>query len=163
MCALTTPAKLGPDLWYPFSCWVSKWCHMKMSYKIKLREWGVLSPPTPIQCFPKREGGGNSVTLEDHITSALGCAFQLVFRFIPVLIFRNSGFSTKFPDSGGTHVGIKSFQGKINLLRNSWARIPDPEFQREGPVTSATIPYHTRLTPMVSSDIFFILFYTNPM
>jgi hypothetical protein len=45
----------------------------------------------------------------------LGCAFRPVFRFIPVLIFRNSGFSAEFPDSGGTHTGIKSFQGKINL------------------------------------------------
>ena len=42
----------------------------------------------------------------------LGCAFRPVFRFIPVLIFRNSGFSAEFPDSGGTHIGIKSFQGK---------------------------------------------------
>ena len=57
--------------------------------------------------------------------SGLGCAFRLVFRFIPVLIFRNSGFSAKFPDSGGTHVGIKSFQGKINLLRNSGSGIPE--------------------------------------
>ena len=31
----------------------------------------------------------------------LGCAFRPVFRFIPVLIFRNSGFSAEFPDSGG--------------------------------------------------------------
>ncbi len=42
----------------------------------------------------------------------LGCAFRPAFRFIPVLIFRNSGFSAEFPDSGGTHIGIKSFQGK---------------------------------------------------
>jgi hypothetical protein len=68
----------------------------------------------------------------------LGCAFRPVFRFIPVLIFRNSGFSAEFPDSGGTHIGIKSFQhsqGKINLLRNSGPGIPDPEFRREGPLT----------------------------
>jgi hypothetical protein len=49
------------------------------------------------------------------VALTLGCAFRPVFRFIPVLIFRNSGFSAEFPDSGGTHTGIKSFQGKINL------------------------------------------------
>jgi hypothetical protein len=65
----------------------------------------------------------------------LGCAFRFVFRFIPVLIFRNSGYSAEFPGSVGTHVGIKSFQGKINLLRNSGSGIPDPEFLREGPMT----------------------------
>ena len=56
----------------------------------------------------------------------LGCAFRFLFRFfLPGLIFRNSGYSAKFPDSGGTHVGIKSFQGKINLLRNSGSGIPE--------------------------------------
>jgi hypothetical protein len=49
----------------------------------------------------------------------LGCAFQFLFWFLLGLLFRNSGYSSEFPDSGGTHVGIKSFQGKINLLRNS--------------------------------------------
>ena len=66
----------------------------------------------------------------------LGCAFRLEFRFLPVLIFRNSGYSAEFPEFRGTHVGIKSFQGKINSLRNSGSGIPDPEFRREGPVTS---------------------------
>jgi hypothetical protein len=33
----------------------------------------------------------------------------------------------------GTNVGINTFQGKINLLRNSGSGIPDPEFRREGP------------------------------
>ena len=74
----------------------------------------------------------------------LGCAFRFLFRFfLPGLIFRNSRYSAKFPDSGGTHVGIKSFQGKINLLRNSGSGIPDLEFRREGPVTSPQ--YHTVL------------------
>jgi hypothetical protein len=58
----------------------------------------------------------------------LGCAFRPVFRFIPVLIFRNSGFSAEFPDSGGRHIGIRS------ELNHSRARIicsgiPDPEFR----------------------------------
>jgi hypothetical protein len=43
----------------------------------------------------------------------LGCAFRFLFRFLPGLIFRNSGYSAEFPGSAGTHVGIKSFQGKI--------------------------------------------------
>ena len=78
-------------------------------------------------------------------TSGLGCAFRFLFRFLPGLLFRNTGYSTEFPDSGGTHVGIKSFQCKINLLRNSGSGIPDQEFRREGPVTSATIPYRTTI------------------
>ena len=52
---------------------------------------------------------------DDHLAAShvvLGCAFRPVFRFIPVLIFRNSGCSAEVPDSGGTHIGIKSFQGK---------------------------------------------------
>ena len=65
----------------------------------------------------------------------LGCAFRLEFRFLPVLIFRNSGYSAEFPEFRGTHVGIKSFQGKINLLQNSGSGNPDPEFRREGPST----------------------------
>ena len=68
-------------------------------------------------------------------TEGLGCAFRFVFRFLPGLIFRNSGNSAEFPEFRGTHVGIKSFQGKINLLRNSGSGIPDPEFRREGPLT----------------------------
>jgi hypothetical protein len=50
----------------------------------------------------------------------LGCAVRFVFRFIPVLIFQNSGYS----EFRGTHVGIKSFQGKINVLRNSGGKDP---------------------------------------
>jgi hypothetical protein len=63
----------------------------------------IQPPPSDDGEHDVRHGGG------------LGCAFRPVFRFIPVLIFRNSGFSAEFPDSGGTHTGIKSFQGKINL------------------------------------------------
>ncbi len=70
-----------------------------------------------------------SIPAESPSCPLLGCAFRPVFRFILVLIFRNSGFSAEFPDSGGTHIGIKSFQGKINLLRNSGPGIPDPEFR----------------------------------
>jgi len=58
-------------------------------------------------------------------TAHLGCAFRLAFRFLPVLIFRNSGHSAEFPEFRGTHVGIKSFQGKINLLRNPGSGIPE--------------------------------------
>ena len=75
----------------------------------------------------------------------LGCAFRFVFQFIPVLIFRNFGYFAEFLEFRGTHVGIKSFQGKINLLQNSGSGIPDREFWREGPVISATIPYGTTI------------------
>ena len=57
-----------------------------------------------------------------HRHCHLGCAFHFLFRFLPGLIFRNSGYSAEFPGSGGTHVGIKSFQGKIYLVRNSGLR-----------------------------------------
>jgi hypothetical protein len=50
---------------------------------------------------------------------ALGCAFCFGFRLILVLIFQNSGYSAEFLEFRGTHVGIKSFQGKINMPRNS--------------------------------------------
>jgi hypothetical protein len=52
----------------------------------------------------------------------LGCAFRFLFRFLPVLIFRKSGYSAEFPKFRGTHVGIISFQGKIYLVRNSGLR-----------------------------------------
>jgi hypothetical protein len=39
--------------------------------------------------------------------------------FIPVLIFWNSGNSTESAEFRGTHVGIKSFQGKITGIQNS--------------------------------------------
>jgi hypothetical protein len=98
----------------------------------------------------------------------LGCAFRPVFQFIPVLIFRNSGYSTKFPDSGGTHVEIKSFQGKIYLLRNSGSGIPAPEFRREGPlhgVFYATCNEHSvrrTKTTGVNDGILLLLLHRTP-
>ena len=53
---------------------------------------------------------------------SLGCAFRFVFRFLPGVNFRNPRNSAAFPDSVGTHVGIKSFPGKINLVQNSRLR-----------------------------------------
>ncbi len=82
------------------------------------------------------------ITLHTYV---LGCAFRFVFRFIPVLIFWNSGCSAELLEFHGTHVRIKSFQGKISLLQNSGSGIPDLEFRKEGPVTSATIPYRTTI------------------
>ena len=64
-------------------------------------------------------------SIQYRLSHELGCAFRLEFRFLPVLIFRNSGYSAEFPEFRGTHVGIKSFQGKINLLRNSGSGIPE--------------------------------------
>ena len=52
----------------------------------------------------------------------LGCVFRFVFWFLPGLIFWNPRNSVAFLDSVGTHVGIKSFQGKNNLVRNSGLR-----------------------------------------
>ena len=39
-------------------------------------------------------------------------------RFLTGLIFWNPRISAGYFRSRGTHVGIKSFQGKINLFRN---------------------------------------------
>jgi hypothetical protein len=63
-------------------------------------------------------------------SDGLGCAFRVVFRFLPGLIFRNPRNSAEFRQFRGTHVGIKSFQGKINLVQNPTesrivARIPE--------------------------------------
>ena len=52
----------------------------------------------------------------------LGCAFCFVFRFLPGVIFWNPRISAAFPDSVVIYVRIKSFQGKINLVRNSKLR-----------------------------------------
>jgi hypothetical protein len=93
----------------------------------------------------EKQGQALRVTNRSKEPYKLGCAFCFVFQFIPVLIFRNSGYSMAFLEFRGTHVEIKPFQGKINLLRNSGSGIPDPEFRREGPVTSATIPYRTTI------------------
>jgi hypothetical protein len=65
---------------------------------------------------------GGSLVAARRWRKRLGCAFRLVFRFLPVLIFRNSGYSAEFPEFRATHVGIKSFQGKINLVWNSGLR-----------------------------------------
>jgi hypothetical protein len=48
----------------------------------------------------------------------LGCAFCFVFWFLTGLIFRNLRSSADSAEFCGTHVGIKSFQGKINSFRN---------------------------------------------
>ncbi len=48
----------------------------------------------------------------------LGCAFRFVFQFLPGLIFRNPQNSAELAEFRGAHVEIKSFQGKINVLRN---------------------------------------------
>ena len=96
---------------------------------------GVAPPPdgdappdgvAPAVARPRGRGPGRSRTLPigppARAPPALGCAFRLAFRFLPVLIFRNSGYSAEFPEFRGTHVGIKSFQGKIYLVRNSGLR-----------------------------------------
>ena len=72
-----------------------------------------------MRLFPTR---GSIYQTDQKGTLYLGCAFRLVFRFLPVLIFRNSRYSAEFPEFRGTHVGIKSFQDKINLVRNSGLR-----------------------------------------
>ena len=48
----------------------------------------------------------------------LGCAFLFVFRFLQGLIWWNPLFSAESAEFCGTHVGIKSFQGKIDLFPN---------------------------------------------
>ena len=49
----------------------------------------------------------------------LGCAFRFLFRFPSGLIFWNLFFfPAESAEFHGTHIGIKSFQGKINLFRN---------------------------------------------
>ena len=48
----------------------------------------------------------------------LGCASRFLFQFQPSLIFRNPSVSLDYFGFCGTHVGIKPFQGKINLFRN---------------------------------------------
>ena len=56
------------------------------------------------------------------------------FRFRLSLFFQNPENSVEFPDSGGTHVGIKSFSGKINLFWNLPESGIRPEFRRKGPM-----------------------------
>ena len=48
----------------------------------------------------------------------LGCAFRFVFRFLQGLIWWNPLLSAESAEFCGTHVGIKSFQRKIDLFRN---------------------------------------------
>ena len=60
-------------------------------------------------------------------TDDLGCAFRFLFRFRPDLIFRNPQVSADYFRVRGTHIGIKSFQGKTNLFRNS----PEPGIRPE--------------------------------
>jgi len=83
------------------------WSHPKSS---NVR--GAPSPPSHPLCINQTWHPSRGSPL------SLGCAFRFVFRFLPGLIFRNSGNSAEFPEFRGTHVGIKSFQGKINLFRN---------------------------------------------
>ncbi len=89
--------------------------------------------PDPTALIPQADGhplpSHMTVPLPDGTSApiptlppTLGCAFRLAFRFLPVLIFRNSGHSAEFPEFRGTHAGIKSFQGKIYLIRNSGLR-----------------------------------------
>ena len=75
----------------------------------------IWAPPYPN--FPKF-----GPHLHGHISEILGCAFRFLFRFLPGVIFWNPRNSAAFLDSIGTHVGIKSFQGKINLVQNSGLR-----------------------------------------
>jgi len=63
----------------------------------------------------------------------LGCAFHFVFRFLTGLIFWNPRNSADYFQFCGTHVRIKSFQGKINLFRNPTESGIWPEFRGEGP------------------------------
>jgi hypothetical protein len=60
-------------------------------------------------------------------TSGLGCAFRFLFRFHPGLIFRNPHFSADYFRLRGTHIEMKSFQGKINLFWNP----PEPGIRLE--------------------------------
>ena len=48
----------------------------------------------------------------------LGSAFRFVFQFLTGLIFRNPRYSADYFRFRRTHVGIESFQGKINLFWN---------------------------------------------
>ena len=49
----------------------------------------------------------------------LGCAVRFFLRFLPGLIFWNPQISADFFRFCGTHhIGIKSFQGKVNLFQN---------------------------------------------
>jgi hypothetical protein len=80
---------------------------------------GAPSPPSHPLCINQTWHPSRGSPL------SLGCAFRFVFRFLLGLIFQNSGNSTEFPEFRGTHVRIKSFQGKINLLRNSGSGIPE--------------------------------------
>ena len=107
--------------------WCFVWMREKRNHPLSNKTGSLILNKTKTAISTKR--------IDFYHHKGLGCAFRFVFRFIPVLIFRNSGYSAEFPEFRGTHVGIKSFHGKINLHRNSGSGIPDPEFRREGPLT----------------------------
>ena len=75
----------------------------------------------------------------------LGCAFRFVFRFLTGLIFRNPRNSADDFRFRGTHVGIKSFQGKINLFRNpTESRIPQQAVGTSGASSSSSASFPPR-------------------
>ena len=43
----------------------------------------------------------------------LGCAFRFLFRFLPGLIFRNSGYSAEFPGSVGTQSELNHSRARL--------------------------------------------------
>ena len=70
---------------------------------------------------------------------------RFLFRFLPGIIFRNPRNSVESAEFHGTHVGNKSFQGKINLLWNPTESRIRPEFRRVGPLTWYSVPRVTNI------------------
>ncbi len=97
--------------------WCFVWMPEKRNHPLSNKTGSLILNKTKTAISTKR--------IDFYHHKGLGCAFRFVFRFIPVLIFRNSGYSAEFPEFRGTHVGIKSFHGKINLHRNSGSAIPE--------------------------------------
>ena len=59
-----------------------------------------------------------NMLLDEVIILETRLCIPFFFRFLTGLIFRNPQISADYFRFRGTHVGIKSFQGKINLFRN---------------------------------------------
>jgi hypothetical protein len=74
----------------------------------------------------------------------LGCAFRFVFRFLTGLIFGIRGILLITSDSAEHTLELNNSRARLICFGILVRRNPEfrPEFQREGPVTSATIWYH---------------------